>query len=331
VPVVATATYREVMANPYQGQDGYDRAWQDGYDYGQAHPSESDPAPPAVFAPLDLDGEILGYMQQVWREGALAGRETPVLAMAGGGAAAAPAAAAHQPQESWETQQSWESRERGREIDRGTREHTPGDMGAWFQSDWAGRAILARYLAGDGDWVIENDEAWTQYMCANPSLRYKLAQHATYLIANVAALGYDEGVIDVNEQFHVDIENGEGIVGYQYLHGTNESVGGFQIVGWGRMVPAHDSPDATESSARKRVHFYLEYTWNDMIDPNPQYGTDEFKAGIGYAISMGGAASYRLSITWHGEGIVTVGENGEILEVSTTSDSGEALNGYPVH
>ena len=91
-------------------------------------------------------------------------------------------------------------------------------------------------------------------MRANPSLRTKLGQHARYLIANTAAPGYDEGVVPVTEQFPVEIENGEGIVGYQYLHGTNADVGGFEISGWARIVPgAVPSADgATETSAARR-------------------------------------------------------------------------------
>ena len=93
------------------------------------------------------------------------------------------------------------------------------------------------------------------------SLRHKLDQHARDVIANTAALGYDEGVVNVN-------------------------------------------------------------------DPNPQYGTDVFKAGIAYAISAGTAAAYRIAIEWHGEAVVTVDANGNVTDIATTSDSGDALNGY---
>lgn len=37
--------------------------------------------------------------------------------------------------------------------------------------------------------------------------------------------------IDINVTTAMEIENGEDIIGYQYLHGTNADAGGFQIVG----------------------------------------------------------------------------------------------------
>ncbi len=227
---------------------------------------------------------------------------------------------------------STESREREREIGTGTRDHQPGDLDSWFQSDWAGRAILARWLAGDGDWRIEHDQAWTQYMRANEQLRHKLEQHARYVIANAAALGDEEGVIPVNEQFHVDIENGEGIVGYQYLHGSNATVGDFQISGWARLVPTAAPPgsDPNETGAARRVHWHFEYQWNDMIDPNAQYGTDSFKSAVGYFISVGSAQDYQITIIWSGEGVATVDGNGAVQQLADHSDSGDPLDDYPL-
>ncbi|MFL6117713.1 MAG: hypothetical protein ACJ786_41140 [Catenulispora sp.] len=316
------------MANPYQGQALYDQAWQSGYDQGSQSPQDSDTAPP-VFPPWDLDDEHIGYAQQVWREGALAGRDAAATAStpapaptpapdSGSATPATPALTPHEP--------SLEAREREREVDDVTT--APRGDDSWFQSDWAGRAILARYLAGDGDWDLD-DEHWAAYMRYDSGLRHRLDQHVRYLISNVAAQP-DGGSVPVSENFAVEIQNGEGIIGYQYLHGTNADAGGFTIQGWAHPIPGHDDPDANQTSAATRVQYYLEYTWNDIIDPNPQYGTDIFKAAIADAISGGVAAAYRISIKWHGEGLVTVGPNGEVLEILETSGSGDALNCYPL-
>jgi hypothetical protein len=66
--------------NPYRGQQGqesYEHAWDVGYKYGYAHPQESDfpsKAPgPSEWGPLD--GQQIGWLDQVWAEGALAGAE----------------------------------------------------------------------------------------------------------------------------------------------------------------------------------------------------------------------------------------------------------------
>lgn len=223
---------------------------------------------------------------------------------------------------------SWESREREREIDRVTREYSPADGASHFESDWAGRAILARYLAGDGDWDI-HDEQWSEYMRAHEGLRQKLDHHARNVIAS-AAFGGGEETVPVDEEFPADIDNGEGIIGYQYLHGTNADAGGFQIHGWVRSESPQNDGDASDDSSERTVHYYLEYTWNDVIDPNPQYDTDVFKNGIAEAITFGGAQGYRLSITWLGAGVVTVGPGGEVLEIATAPDGGSQVNAYPL-
>ena len=66
-----------MASNPYQGQDGYERAWNDGFNQGHHNPHE-EPAPPSAFPPYELDDQMLSYFQQVWMEGHLAGRETPI-------------------------------------------------------------------------------------------------------------------------------------------------------------------------------------------------------------------------------------------------------------
>ena len=43
-------------------------------------------------------------------------------------------------------------------------------MGGHFDSDWAGRTILERYLVGGGDWNIWNEAQWTAYMESNKKL-----------------------------------------------------------------------------------------------------------------------------------------------------------------
>ena len=146
----------------------------------------------------------------------------------------------------------------------------------------------------------------------------------------------------VTEEFPVAIENGEGIIGYQYLHGTNATVGGYQIQGWARLVPG-PAPNAPEvpasipnrpgpqSSADRQVHWYFEYRWNAMIDPNAQYSTDVIKSAFGQVISAGAAADYRISITWRGEGVARLDAGGHIIDVyRPETPSGAHANLYPL-
>lgn len=94
-------------------------------------------------------------------------------------------------------------------------------------------------------------------------------------------------VMNIDTSISVEIENGEDIIGYQYLHGTNADVGGFQIKG----VIAKTENGATI--------FNMQYTWNDIIDPNPEYASDTKKARIAKLIPYANPKGYVVSITWH--------------------------------
>jgi hypothetical protein len=169
-----------------------------------------------------------------------------------------------------------------------------------FESDWAGRAILERYLGGEGDWDIRNNPLWTEYMKRSDLLRGQL--HTQVIVAaREAEAFHHDGTFPVNKTFHAEVENGEGIVGYQYLHGTNKDVGDFQIAGNAKTehvygesrldILASIEPGAT-------VEMQLQFVWNDKIDPNPEYGSDTVKSIIAEIITFGEAESYRISIGW---------------------------------
>lgn len=49
-----------------------------------------------------------------------------------------------------------------------------GDGSSNFDNDWAGRAILSRYLRGGDDWTIVDDENWSKYMMGNDMLAQQL-------------------------------------------------------------------------------------------------------------------------------------------------------------
>lgn len=50
----------------------------------------------------------------------------------------------------------------------------------------------------------------------------------------------DSSFDQIDGSFLMEIENGEGIAGYQYLHGTNGNVGGFESSGTGTMLQSQD-------------------------------------------------------------------------------------------
>lgn len=200
------------------------------------------------------------------------------------------------------------------ELERDRRRRTPEGgrsrsrlAGQDLDSDWAGRAILGRYLSGTGEWTIFNDSNWNRYMMADSGLKEALRIR----LLRIARTNLDSA-FGIDETFPAKLANGEGIIGYQYLHGTNATVGGFKIRG-----AATNVPDATGG---RIINFIsLMFTWNDVIDPNPQYGTDTIKSMIAEAITLGAADAYTIHITW-------------ITNPSLTLDSGGGLiraSGYP--
>ena len=92
-----------------------------------------------------------------------------------------------------------------------------------------------------------------------------------------------------------------------YLHGTNATVGGFQVEG-GAWV--------AKSNGSQSVHFNVDFIWNDIIDPNPDYGTDVLKAAFAEIITLGGATAYTIRISWPSEFDVEVGSDGKAIGVT---------------
>ena len=86
---------------------------------------------------------------------------------------------------------------------------------------------------------------------------------------------------------------GEDIIGYQYLHGTNEEVGGFKIIG-------NISKDTSGN-----ITYDLTYTWNDKIDPNYSYTSDSIKAKVAKLIPFANPTDYVIRITFSDKTVIS--------------------------
>jgi hypothetical protein len=194
------------------------------------------------------------------------------------------------------------------------------DLFSHFESDWAGRAILERYLSGEGDWDIRDDDRWTSYLKRSLLLRGQLRLVALDVARRLESANKD-GQFAVHETFHAGLENGEGIIGYQYLHGTNKNVGDFDISGSADVIhlygQSYEGQNTSEQSGTT-INMRLQFVWNDMIDPNSNYTSDIIKSAIAEIITIGEAESYRISIGWHDESQIWLPETG-----------GQVLIGYP--
>lgn len=187
------------------------------------------------------------------------------------------------------------------EGDRRRRREPGGDSsGNWFQSDWAGRTILENYVTGGGDLHIDNDPRWSNYMMSSPVLQRNVDAEMTSLAQQLAASG-QTGTVPINHTFHTNMENGEGIIGHQYLHGTNANVGDYNIAG---------TADIIRQNGTTTVNFDVSHTWNDVIDPNPGYWSDNVKSAAAEIFTLGQADAYDLSIEWDSQTSVEIDDSG---------------------
>ncbi|MDR7276273.1 WXG100 family type VII secretion target [Catenuloplanes atrovinosus] len=196
----------------------------------------------------------------------------------------------------------------GRRIEddrrRGRPEGGDPDRGDDFDSDWAGRAILERYLRGGPDWHIDNDPRWNRYMMDDVPLREQV-ELWTRDEARRAVQDYQGGLGDTrtfDRRFHAELANGEAVVGSQFLHGTHRGVGGFEFSGDSVVTPRADGDfDVTINGS---------YTWHDRIDPNFGYGSDRDKSLLADIFTLGQADPYDIHITWPQTSTVVVDRNG---------------------
>lgn len=185
-----------------------------------------------------------------------------------------------------------------------------GDSGGtdWLDSDWAGRAILDRYLVGGGrDWTIQDNPEWSRYMMNHNGLAQQLdgrvhAQAQQSLTEYLNGAGPERGY---SAQFHAETQNGESITGYQYLNGTNARAGDFRIDGATHVEPL--------TNGTYKVTVDGGYQWNDIIDPNFQYDTDSYKDKIAQIITLGQAEPYQIHIGWHSQTEFIFDQSGAVV------------------
>ena len=156
--------------------------------------------------------------------------------------------------------------------------------------DIFGLMIGANWMAGVGIDLVEKPSMFTKvngqygsYMMENPILRGKVGD----LVIPMGNKVLPGGSMDVNLEIpHMVIENGENAIGYQFLHGTDETVGGFQIKG---KISKSKSGDTI---------YAMNYTWNDIIDPNNMYATDIEKSNAAKSGNIFTPMDYKVHITW---------------------------------
>jgi hypothetical protein len=143
------------------------------------------------------------------------------------------------------------------------------------QDDFA-RAIFQLWLSGNApsEVVFESPE-WSKYMQADPWLEAQIIEQLEQLAENLRGeVDMDHGKIDRKflHQFHAAVGKPDGgyNTGYTLLHGSNETVGDMQISG--RIVVNRKGDDGEAYGVTFKN---LQFQFNDVIDPNFKYKSDE--------------------------------------------------------
>ena len=171
-------------------------------------------------------------------------------------------------------------------------------VGDYFgkEKDIFGLMIGEHWMVGTGKDIVEfptmytgENGPWGQYMMKNPILTGKVGD----LVIPIGNKVKPGGSIDVTLEIpHMVIENGENAVGYQFLHGTNEKVGGFKISG------------NISKSKKGDITYMMTYAWNDIIDPNFMYATDIEKSNAAKENGFFTPKDYEIHLTWYDTTII---------------------------
>jgi len=171
-------------------------------------------------------------------------------------------------------------------------------LGGDFSSDWAGRQILSWYLWGGGlDRNVINDAYWTGYVEHNSNLTSQTRAELETAFGQLCANPDPSASIRIDRRIQGRFTNGEAITGYNYLNGSNSTVGGYHI--WGTATKR--KCDIIVNGVKQCcccVDFDMNYQFSDIVDANPQYTTDSIKNTIAEVISLGHAERYTIRIFW---------------------------------
>ncbi|MFZ2257997.1 MAG: hypothetical protein WAV55_07650 [Clostridiaceae bacterium] len=157
-----------------------------------------------------------------------------------------------------------------------------------LRSNAVGRGILYWYLFMRGAPFITSGGFYGKYMMNNKVLTKKVRS----LILPIGKNLSNGNSININKTTTMIIDNGEDIIGYQYLHGTNSSVGGFNISG------------NISKDLQGNVTYNLMYTWNDLIDPNFTYNSDKLKVALAMKIPFAKPTNFYIKISWWDKTII---------------------------
>ncbi|MFM7854926.1 MAG: hypothetical protein ACKO96_24105 [Flammeovirgaceae bacterium] len=147
-----------------------------------------------------------------------------------------------------------------------------GDPHWWFD-DPQGEFFFNHWRNGNGQALTLNNAEWSAYMRSNDYLaNVSIASHLYSL--GIKNSGWISG------SFHGETGKSDWSSGYGMLGGSNVRVGDLQYSGY-----AHVNDNGS-------ISYLLNFTWNDIMDPNPSHFGDR----VGAALFPG--TPYNVHISW---------------------------------
>jgi hypothetical protein len=143
--------------------------------------------------------------------------------------------------------------------------------------DERGKELFDHWLGGTGKTLNFLNGVWGDYMKKNGSLANQIYSALTKDANSRTA----SGRIDL--RFHAELAENDYQTGYGMLHGTDRTVGDFQIWGDARL------------NAEGSVSYDLLFIWNDKINPNSNYIMDTILSG---ALAPFSPKDYDIHIAW---------------------------------
>lgn len=174
-------------------------------------------------------------------------------------------------------------------------------LGLLNNMDKQGEQILGTYMYGGGKpHDVYDDPIWSPYMMANNGLRRQVLGRVM-LVVKALLDRKSKGRFPVSETFHAECPENNDFSGYAFLHGTNQTVGDFKVVGWAEVEDAVDPEEGAWD-----IHLDLRYVFNDIVDPNGNYAMDSARNIAAQVVTLGQATAYRLSISWGAKSLCEV-------------------------
>lgn len=134
-----------------------------------------------------------------------------------------------------------------------------------FSDDAKGTELVLNYVYGDGsNVVIQDDPNWSMYMMSNDML---MERTGNYLAPIGEKLQFNKSkIIDITTS--MIIADSKPYSGYMMLYGSNMDARGYHISG------------TVSKNVKGVITYDMTYTFNDIMDPNFRYKSDE----VGYIL-----------------------------------------------